>query len=72
MVAERIRCTIQELSIPHIDSLVSNIVTISLGIASLIPNAATSPQILLEQADRALYTAKHQGRDRFAIASIIL
>ncbi|MBE9227758.1 diguanylate cyclase [Phormidium sp. LEGE 05292] len=72
LVAERIRCAIRDLSIPHSESAVSDRVTISLGVASLIPVAKKSLEILVETADRALYMAKNQGRDRFATTSIVL
>lgn len=42
-------------------------VTASLGIASL-PLNAHSPERLVEIADRALYDAKHQGRNRVVVA----
>ena len=71
LVAERLRCAIRDLSIQHSDSGVSDRVTISLGIASLIPTAERCPEILLEQADQALYLAKNQGRDRFATTSLL-
>ncbi|MGD0174886.1 MAG: GGDEF domain-containing protein [Anaerolineales bacterium] len=40
--------------------------TVSLGIASLRGDQLRS-QELVSQADRALYQAKHQGRDRYAV-----
>ncbi len=41
------------------------IVTISFGVASLVPNPdQTTPDHLVEAADRALYKAKRDGRDR--------
>jgi two-component system, cell cycle response regulator len=43
---------------------VSEYVTLSLGIASLIPDRDTSPEDLINLADSALYRAKEQGRDR--------
>lgn len=70
MVAERIREAIKKLSIPHSASEISDRVTISLGIASLIPEAKICSEMLVEQADRALYIAKNQGRDRFFVTSI--
>ena len=39
-------------------------VTLSLGLASVIPNPALTPEQLLQAADQALYQAKQQGRDR--------
>jgi diguanylate cyclase (GGDEF)-like protein len=58
------------LAIPHFKSEVSNYVTLSLGVASLIPMAEISLEDLIAKADEALYTAKNQGRDR-AIAYTI-
>lgn len=40
------------------------IVTLSAGVATEIPSAHRSPKDLLAAADRALYHAKHLGRDR--------
>ncbi|MDY6786432.1 MAG: diguanylate cyclase, partial [Cyanobacteriota bacterium] len=59
-VLERIR----RLNLPHPRSLVSDRITTSLGVAMIIPQPGESPGILVEAADRALYQAKSQGRDR--------
>ena len=53
-VAQKIHTAIQDLAIPHSASEVSDIVTISLGITSQIPNSEVSPADLIEQADRRL------------------
>lgn len=66
-VAKKIREAIAKLAIIHPDSTVSPYVTVSLGIASVIPTRKTSPKILISQADQALYLAKNQGRDRFLV-----
>jgi diguanylate cyclase (GGDEF)-like protein len=63
-VAEAIRQEIGQLKIPNALSDVSEYVTLSLGIASLIPDRDTSPEDLINLADSALYRAKEQGRDR--------
>lgn len=66
-VAVRIQEALQILEIPHERSEVKPIVTVSLGIASLVPTIEVQPEILINQADQALYSAKQQGRDRYAI-----
>jgi len=63
-VAERIRSAIAELRIPHPDSDVAQVVTISLGVATARTGNIDSPQELIERADRALYRAKRSGRNR--------
>ncbi|MEG4333752.1 diguanylate cyclase [Microcoleus sp. AT9_A2] len=68
-VAESIREAIRVLGIPHEQSNVSTIVTVSMGIATVIPTAETSPDELVALADRALYDAKRQGRDRYTSAN---
>lgn len=63
-VAEAIRVAVQDLKIVHSHSLVSQYVTLSLGVATMVPDCDTSPEILLKAADEALYQAKALGRDR--------
>lgn len=62
-MAEMIRQSIRSLYIPHQGSLVSHFVTVSVGIATVIPSFETRPQYLIDYADQALYTAKGKGRD---------
>jgi len=68
VVAENIQHAIRALAIPHERSQVGAIVSISLGIASTVPTPDTLPDILITLADRALYTAKQQGRDRYSVS----
>ena len=63
-VAQAIKNYIGRLSLPHQQSKVSQYVTASLGVATIIPSAETAEQELLVQADRALYQAKLEGRNR--------
>jgi diguanylate cyclase (GGDEF)-like protein len=63
-VAERIRTAILELQIAHAGSPFG-MVTISAGIAACMPASdSDSASQLLEAADRALYLAKTNGRNR--------
>jgi diguanylate cyclase (GGDEF)-like protein len=66
-VANQIHDAIVGLKIPHQNSDISDIVTISLGVTSLIPDLNQAPSLLIKQADVALYSAKQQGRDRSVI-----
>lgn len=59
---------IADLRIPHAVSPINSYVTISAGIVALIPDAGTTPEVLIEQADKALYQAKADGRNCFVIA----
>lgn len=67
MVAESIRSAIKELGIIHEGSKVCSHVTISIGIATLIPEQGSIPTLLIDFADTALYQAKHEGRDRLNV-----
>jgi len=64
MVAEKMRQAIVELKIPHEGSKISNIVTISLGIASTTPQKGEKRSSIIEKADKALYHSKELGRNR--------
>lgn len=64
IVAERLRAEVENLSIPHIRSDVSHVVTASLGTATIVPNLELTRHDLLLQADKALYQAKKDGRNR--------
>ncbi len=63
-LAENLRKAVEKCGIKHPDSKVSDVVTISLGCATLVPNEQNEPEQLLHYADRALYLAKEKGRNR--------
>ncbi|MDJ1180354.1 diguanylate cyclase [Roseofilum sp. BLCC_M91] len=69
VVAQLIQSKINDLQIPHKTSKVAATVTMSLGIATLVPTSELSKESLIALADEALYEAKKQGRNRFVVKS---
>jgi diguanylate cyclase (GGDEF)-like protein/PAS domain S-box-containing protein len=62
--AEKLRVTVQSLQVPHAIPGHSDYVTISVGISTMVPNDNLSPRILISEADKMLYQAKQNGRNR--------
>jgi len=56
--------SVENFKIYHPMNEVSKYVTISVGMASAVPDEQNSPTQLLDEADKALYKAKHSGRNR--------
>jgi diguanylate cyclase (GGDEF)-like protein len=68
-VAKSLVRAIDGMAIPHVRSVVSGTVSVSQGIASLIPVHDTKPENIIELADQALYQAKQQGRNRYVVSA---
>jgi diguanylate cyclase (GGDEF)-like protein len=68
-IAEETCKQISELAIAHPASPLGH-VTVSIGIASLVPDLETKPEVLFEAADSNLYQAKHAGRNQIFIADM--
>jgi diguanylate cyclase (GGDEF)-like protein len=66
-IGEVIRATIEALELPHKDSSVANVLTISIGVVTVYPTQGFYPQELVAAADEALYLAKEQGRNQLSI-----
>lgn len=69
-VARKIQDYIHGLRIPHDDSEVADIVTVSMGVAQMTPTLDDTSDELLKRADRALYRAKKEGRGRICRADV--
>jgi diguanylate cyclase (GGDEF)-like protein len=63
-IAEEICLAIANLQIPHEASFVKDCVSVSIGISTTMPQKNVHHRSLIESADKGLYLAKNQGRDR--------
>jgi diguanylate cyclase (GGDEF)-like protein len=70
-MAQNILQSIRDLHISHETSFVEPILTISIGLVSLIPEPGQDPTSLVERADKALYQAKADGRNCYRIFKMI-
>ncbi|NEZ65040.1 diguanylate cyclase [Leptolyngbyaceae cyanobacterium CCMR0082] len=66
-VALAIKDLLAKAAIPHATSGIAEDVTLTMGIATVIPGRHLASQDLLQAADLALYHAKQQGRDRIYV-----
>ncbi len=70
-IAENIRQQVKQLAIkcdyPGIGGLPANVLTVSIGVASMIPDMETESSILVTTAEKALNLAKRRGRDRVVL-----
>lgn len=62
-IAERLRLRVEGLKILHPASRVVGHVTVSIGVAAIVPRPDQPADILVAQADLALYMAKDRGRN---------
>ncbi len=65
VVAEEIRRRIEELGIEHKET--KSVLTASLGVASVVPHNEMDPNELIDAADRGLYKAKENGRNKVIV-----
>ncbi|MBW7861583.1 MAG: diguanylate cyclase [Rhodocyclaceae bacterium] len=63
-LAERMLARVRALDLPHAASPLQGRVSVSMGVAAAVPQAGSSPEGLIELADKALYEAKASGRNR--------
>jgi diguanylate cyclase (GGDEF)-like protein len=65
--AQELVKSVENMKITHPDSGRSKYVTVSAGMASVVPDDNNSSTQLLDEADKALYKAKQSGRNRVVI-----
>lgn len=70
MLAEELRKAVESLQIPHAPEATHKVVTASIGIACSKKVAVKGIKGIMEEADKALYVSKEQGRNRVTTAHI--
>jgi len=68
-VAEQLRSVIDGLKIPHEQSSLGEILTVSIGIAAGVPRQGSDQRLIVAAAESALYVAKGEGRNRIRVAN---
>lgn len=68
-LAELARARVEARSLSHPASDAARVVTVSVGVATTVPDPWRLPSTLIERADRALYLAKGSGRNCLRTAS---
>jgi two-component system chemotaxis family response regulator WspR len=67
LLAEKLRQIVEGLNIPHIFPAPGARLTISIGLATLIPQPGSSSRQLIMEADKGLYLAKNNGRNQVVV-----
>lgn len=68
-IAENLRSAVEAMNLPHAASATAKQVTVSLGVVAMTPDVREAiPAVLIAAADKALYQAKAQGRNRVCVS----
>lgn len=71
LVAKAMLDNLEKMKIKHESSQISEHVTISMGVATIQPTKELSSNFLIAEADRSLYCAKSEGRNRIKVVEFV-
>ncbi len=71
IIAESICKDVEKQNIPHTASPIKDIVSVSIGIATVLPEINTKALSIILLADEALYESKKNGRDRITLSRAV-
>jgi two-component system chemotaxis family response regulator WspR len=67
LLAEKLRQTVASMNIPHIAPNEGSNLTVSIGLATMVPPVGSHSRQLIQSADQGLYAAKHNGRNQVVV-----
>lgn len=67
LLAEKLRQSVVAMNIPHVAPVPGSCLTVSIGIATTIPQPGVNSRQLILDADKGLYKAKHNGRNQVVV-----
>ncbi|MDD3174829.1 MAG: GGDEF domain-containing protein [Herbinix sp.] len=67
ILAQKMRCSVENINIRHAFSSASDHVTISLGVHTVIPSEGLSMNEFIRITDEALYKAKNNNRNQVSV-----
>jgi two-component system chemotaxis family response regulator WspR len=67
LLAEKLRQTISALAIPHNSPAPGSTLSISIGLATMIPAQGSNSREVIQNADNGLYSAKNNGRNQVVV-----
>ena len=67
-IAKKLINQIISLALPHTASSIVEIVTVSIGTATIIPTESDQISEFIQRADEALYLAKSNGRNQYCMS----
>jgi two-component system chemotaxis family response regulator WspR len=67
LLAEKLRMTVAGMNIPHIAPVPGSTLTVSIGVSTIVPQPGSNSRQLIQEADKGLYAAKHNGRNQVSV-----
>ncbi|WP_426112123.1 diguanylate cyclase domain-containing protein [Pseudomonas sp. DSP3-2-2] len=67
LLAEKLRMSVAGMNIPHIAPAPGSSLTVSIGVATIIPPVGSNSRQLIQEADKGLYAAKNNGRNQVSV-----
>lgn len=71
LLAEKLRVSVADMNIANVNSLCSDVVTLSIGVVTTYSKVPQSPDDLISAADKALYHSKEGGRNQVSVVKLL-